>query len=476
MFFILAVRILAISMLTLPILCKVSVRSSAEYWHVKRWLNNPSKSHFDDRPENLSNRRRDLSEKVDLMREKHRVGVMKMTADEGQKFFHKYWIYEGDDYLDDSRDANLSKRDEYGNFSSVPMAPFIRPLLPSMFGSPQGSEERPDGVLERRNPAAVLAYLQKRDFQCPKGTADCSAIGHPNSCCPLSDVCFAIEDTGLGPVGCCRRGKKCGGTINNCNNSNTPCPSSLGGGCCLQNYVCGGVGCVINPTMVITTIITVTTMISSSSEIATITTTSIPPIPYTSGFQSCSTDSEANCTDKNTCTSVNNCNSPSIISTSALSIDPGDIPVRPTSLNSFPPSKSQDDQTCPLGFYACEAFYVGGCCRTGRNCDTTSCPPRTSTNLVGNSVTIQVPVGTDASLTRASGSCATGWASCALNEGGGCCPSGWKCGLTNCIDEKAMATTTISKESHSYATKKDIKIMNLVINLLLVVMGIMKIL
>lgn len=239
-------RAIAGTTLILHILCTVSAKSPAEHHrHLKTWPRNP---HVDGRSENISNRRRDLDGDAGLMGGKHLVGVMKMTADEGQKFFPDYWLYDGEHSLHDSKGSYMrNMRDEETNLTNSPIIPALRPLIqsniPSSFHPSQASESKIDRVLERRNAIAVLATLQKRDFQCPTGTADCSAIGHPNSCCPLSDVCIAIEDTGLGPVGCCRRGKKCGGTIHDCSGSNTACPSSLGGGCCIPNYVCGGVGC-----------------------------------------------------------------------------------------------------------------------------------------------------------------------------------------------------------------------------------------
>ena len=99
------------------------------------------------------------------------------------------------------------------------------------------------GMRGRDAAAAALAVLEKRAFVCPTGTSDCSTIGYPNSCCATDETCFAIQDTGLGPVGCCPNGSSCGGTITNCDVPNTACPDSLGGGCCIPNYVCAGVGC-----------------------------------------------------------------------------------------------------------------------------------------------------------------------------------------------------------------------------------------
>ncbi|OGE47800.1 hypothetical protein PENARI_c037G07030 [Penicillium arizonense] len=90
-------------------------------------------------------------------------------------------------------------------------------------------------------------------------------------------------------------------------------------------------------------------------------------------------------------------------------------PARPTSLSTATSAATGDD-ICPTGFYACSAVYHGGCCRTGRNCDTTSCPTTSSTTMTSNGVTIVVPVTTATENSGGSGSgnrCANGWFSCA---------------------------------------------------------------
>lgn len=97
---------------------------------------------------------------------------------------------------------------------------------------------------------------------------------------------------------------------------------------------------------------------------------------------------------------------------------------------------------CPTGFYACSAVYHGGCCQTGRNCDTTSCPTTRSTTFTSNGETIVVPVATGNSNSR-SGRCAHGWFHCADTAGGGCCPQGYACGAS-CT--ATGAATTVAKE------------------------------
>jgi hypothetical protein len=162
------------------------------------------------------------------------VGVMKMPVDESQKFYMEYW-----QFVEDSMESplqSLRPRDDddarllsNGSMAIPYRAPFALHVSP--------------GTDLRARAAEVLAILEKRDFICPVGYAACTAIGFPNSCCATDENCFRIQETGLGPVGCCPKGDTCGGTITSCNAPNTPCAQELGGGCCIPNYVCAGVGC-----------------------------------------------------------------------------------------------------------------------------------------------------------------------------------------------------------------------------------------
>jgi hypothetical protein len=155
------------------------------------------------------------------------------------------------------------------------------------------------------------------------------------------------------------------------------CPASLGGGCCHTDRACGSVTC---PPL----------------------STAAPPVLPTSGSGPVSTPALSSSTK-----------SPKTTSTSSTVTYSG----------------------CPTGFYMCSAYYLGGCCRVGRNCDTTSCPTSASTAVVTNSgLTVMAPIG--ASSAVPTGSCANGWFSCAASVGGGCCPSGYGCG-TSCT---AMAS------------------------------------
>lgn len=116
-------------------------------------------------------------------------------------------------------------------------------------------------------------------------------------------------------------------------------------------------------------------------------------------------------------------------------------PARPTSLSTTSRATTSRVDVCPTGFYACSAVYHGGCCQTGRDCDTTSCPTTSSTTFTSNGETIVVPVTTGSS--HSTGKCARGWFSCADTAGGGCCPVGFACG-TSCT--ATAARTTVAKE------------------------------
>jgi hypothetical protein len=186
-----------------------------------------------------------------------------------------------------------------------------------------------------------------------------------------------------------------------CGTSFQSCPASLGGGCCPTDRICG--------------------------------TSSLCPLPPGSTESITSTTSTTS----------------SQITTSTTSGQV--VPVRPTGITSTSTSIPSTGTACPTGFYACEAYYAGGCCMTGRNCDTTSCPATSSTTIVTEGRTIIVPVGQAATVTSPTGSCATGWSSCAASVGGGCCIDGWNCGTASCSSVGPTNTVVAQKSSPSSA-------------------------
>jgi hypothetical protein len=176
------------------------------------------------------------------------AGVLKMSPDDGEKFYMEYWQFRGNAQSQApmlSLSPALRRRDEKEEAlllanSSVPIS--YRPAFALHVEHDSHSADL------RARAAAALAILQHRQFSCPTGTSSCEAIGYPNSCCATDETCFQITDTGLGPVGCCPNGGSCEGTITTCDAPNTACPdndggSYTGGGCCIPNYVCAGVGC-----------------------------------------------------------------------------------------------------------------------------------------------------------------------------------------------------------------------------------------
>jgi progranulin len=216
----------------------VSAEANPEEQSPAQWVQTQAK-----RSQEGTDRRRDVEEHLRLGRSP--VGVMKMSPDEGEKFYMEYWQFEQDLEQSPMFGAFLRARDEDEEarlLVNASAAILFRPpfaLHTDNFGMEYG-------VLRARRAMegiAVLAALQKKDFVCPTGTASCQGIGYPNSCCSTDENCFVIPDTGLGPVGCCPKGGNCGGTITECNAPNTACAANLGGGCCIPNFVCEGVGC-----------------------------------------------------------------------------------------------------------------------------------------------------------------------------------------------------------------------------------------
>ncbi|KAG4031977.1 hypothetical protein MFRU_008g03270 [Monilinia fructicola] len=399
---------------------------TAHLKHLKHWIYGSAKGNDGE------------SEKGDMVMSRSPVGILKMSEDEGEKFFMEYWRFEGEDGhqsgLDGSggflRERDLKEEARLLANSSISLS--FRSPYALHTDDHSGSLDYEEIRARGKDSAAALAMLEKRAFQCPTGTSNCSSIGYPNSCCATDETCFQITDTGLGPVGCCPSGGNCGGTITNCASPNTPCADDVGGGCCIPNYVCASVGCVINPSLVvvITTTRTLTITSSTPSTATQITTiTSTRSSPSTSASTSSSSQPS----------------SPVITTTSASGV----VPVRPTgdsTTTTTTDSTLITGDTCPTGFYACSAHYQGGCCRTGRNCDTTSCPATSSTTIINHSgITVAVPVGSAAKTTSPSGSCAVGWEGCAASLGGDCCPAGWKCGTASCESVQVQASATVTE-------------------------------
>ena len=130
------------------------------------------------------------------------VGVLKMSPDEGEKFYMDYWQFEDDLAQSESLNTGILRARDKGEearllANSSAIVAFRPPFaLHTEKWSDMSSFEdlRARKVVEGRNSAPVLAMLGKRGFQCPTGTADCSEAGYPNSCCPTSEFCYAIKE------------------------------------------------------------------------------------------------------------------------------------------------------------------------------------------------------------------------------------------------------------------------------------------
>lgn len=132
--------------------------------------------------------------------------------------------------------------------------------------------------------------------------------------------------------------------------------------------------------------------------------------------------------------------------TTATSTGDASAPVRPTSDSTTASSSSSG--FCPTGFYACSAVYGGGCCQTGRDCQTTSCPTTASTTIISSGVTVVVPASDVTAATITTGTCAGGWSLCPTDAGptAGCCPTGYSCGTASCLLATGSATASVAKE------------------------------
>lgn len=301
---------------------------------------------------------------------------------------------------------------------------------------------RHNGPLWRREKEA-LYRLQGRDFSCPTNTASCDSIDQPNYCCATGEVCYTVEDEDAGNVGCCPSGQTCGGSVGDCGSGSTACSADVGGGCCIPGFVCAQVGCIASTVTAITLTTTSSTVISGPSATTAVTTVVVTVSPSIQTTVSTATSTTTLPTSTETATST--------------STGGGLQPWRPTGgteTTTEVPSSTSSNDYCPTGFYACLATAGSGCCRTGRDCVTTSCPPVSSTTITSNGITLVV-AASDVPTTTGTSTCASGWFLCGTEAGpvAGCCPWGYACGTASCTIGDATATATIQKEMPSKAPR-----------------------
>ena len=406
-------------------------------------------------------------------------GVRKMADVEGEKFFLGYWGF-GDDRTNQDDDENgigrllLDAPELQEQYSNASIASSLRAAI-----APHSKNRISKFRLFGRS-------IFERDFQCPAGTHNCASVGESNLCCNVGETCVSTSQG----VGCCPNGSNCGNQVSGCDTAHgyTSCPNSPNGGCCIPGAVCKGVGCVFHGTQTVTRTLATTTLTSgagyttetSSGRVVTIvypttdisvttTTVTLSPHGYTttqtliigggssttqtckSGYFACPASVGGGCCPSGqACGPDGTC--PDITTSSSATARQ---PVLPTSASVSPETFSSTTQSttpiagCPTGFYMCSAHYLGGCCRVGRNCQTTSCPPQESTTLISSRLTVIVTSPGNAQATG--GTCANGWFLCGANRGGGCCPSGYVCGQISCTATNAGQSNTL-KMAPSSAT------------------------
>lgn len=395
------------------------------------------------------------------------VGMQKLGDDPGEKFYLHYWDFGETQAGDERVEAEAASRrlTHHGELGQCGNASRLL-LLPAI-----GQHTNHD------------SSLFARAFNCPTGTTSCSNIGS-DLCCQSGETCVNTAEG----VGCCPAGATCGDQVGDCDTAAgySSCPGA-GAGCCIPGASCVDKGCAFYGTATVTrtlplatattgtintssyqptTIIisesgqatTVTVTASGRSYTTTVTVTQPTTIiigggttsrSCTSGFNSCpATLGGGCCRSDRVCGTSTSCLD--LTTTTSATAAP---PVRPTSSDTSvsaadvtTPSTTSNVEGCPTGFYMCSAVYLGGCCRVGRNCDTTSCPASATTAVITNSdVTIAAAGGAPTT-----GSCANGWATCGADVGGGCCPSGYQC-ATNCINTASGGTNTTKLAPESAA-------------------------
>ncbi|KAH7262118.1 hypothetical protein BKA59DRAFT_13477 [Fusarium tricinctum] len=312
------------------------------------------------------------------------------------------------------------------------------------------SEESRDTMLRRA--AEVLALLERRS-SCPNGMNSCSDIDSEVKCCQEGTYCVDVGSSVPGGIACCPDGASCGGGVGACPDGATSCSADLGGGCCIPGYVCQGLGCVpsaaATPTKTTAQTtqqptITTTAQETTVEEVSTTEEPTVEPTTETETEVETTTEEEPTTVSESETETETEANSVTATATGSVT---GIAPYRPTG-TSVTSSEDGDTQTgCPTGFYGCLATHGGGCCRTGRNCDTHDCPAP-ATTIVSNGATVVV-LATDAPPAPGpTSTCGSGWFLCGKDAGpvAGCCPDGYDCGTASCFTVQASETGRIQKE------------------------------
>lgn len=165
------------------------------------------------------------------------IGVHKMSDDADEMFFLDYWQFEEEDDVQHAIARRSNPAQSANDTLNHILLPPLLVHLDTLAQSP----------LQGHLPL-IARNLFKR-FTCPAGTLGCNSINRPYSCCGTGEVCVSVRDTGLGDVGCCPQGQTCNGVVTECDTGAgyKSCPGFSGGGCCIPNFDCSGIGCKVSP-------------------------------------------------------------------------------------------------------------------------------------------------------------------------------------------------------------------------------------
>ncbi|KAK6951415.1 hypothetical protein Daesc_007950 [Daldinia eschscholtzii] len=352
--------------------------------------------------------------------QQHPTAIRKMSLDEGEMFLPEYYAF---------APSQLQSRDEEEFLqakNSSAAIPF-HPPYPLHYDYLRRAEARDSGPSLYNRARDILAKLQGRQFACPESTHSCENIDQPNYCCSQGTQCFVVTNAPeAGNVGCCPDGQTTVSVITQTTVTSTTVSASPSAS-----------------TRIVTVIVTVTPSDGGAPVLSTTTQTTTASASPTSSTSAHSATATGGIPPYR----------PTSGSSETTTTSPAPAP------SSESESESESTSYCPTGFYACLARQgPGGCCRTGRDCSTTSCPapPPPMTTIISNGATIAVPVSDAQQAATAAGggetqptaTCASGWFLCGEDAGpvAGCCPSGYTCGTASCTLATTAATATVQKE------------------------------
>ncbi|KAL1878174.1 hypothetical protein Daus18300_002090 [Diaporthe australafricana] len=123
------------------------------------------------------------------------TAIRKMSPDAGEKLLHEYYAFGQEEdvvqvgtqappamlakgVLDLEEEELLAANSSASESYRAPFAPHFDSHLAT-----RNNEHVASGWHLFQRAKNVIAKLEKRQFACPTGTSDCSAIGFPNSCC-----------------------------------------------------------------------------------------------------------------------------------------------------------------------------------------------------------------------------------------------------------------------------------------------------